>query len=94
MDTPVGKFGGFQVTLGFILNIAITITTIVIAFVSLRADTFAALKEIAKQEGILIEQQRTIIDMRMAIQRITDDQDYFHKQYNEDMNRYIRERPK
>jgi len=92
-ELVVWKRDSFHITFGFVLNILITLTTIVIAFASLRNDTFNALQAIEKQEKIIGEQQRTIIDIRMTMQKISDDQDYFHRQYNEDMNKYIRERP-
>lgn|SRR5690348_17588620 len=90
----IGSVGGFQITLGFVLNVIITITTIVVSFATIRNDTFKALEELTKQERVIQEQQVSIIDLKMTVQKIAIDQDYFHKQYNEDMNRYIRERPK
>lgn len=95
MDREVIKtVGGLNITMGFMLNVFITLTTIIIAFASIRSDTFKALEEITKQEKIIQIQQEAIMDLRMTVQKISMDQDYFHKQYNEDMNRYIRERPK
>jgi hypothetical protein len=86
--------GKIHITLGFVLNVLITLTAIIISFVTLRNDTFNALKDIAKQEVIIQKHQESILNMQMAIQRLADDEKYFHEQYNEDMNRYIREKPK
>lgn len=78
-------------TPGVVLNFIVTIVTIALAFAALRADTFTALAAIGRQESVIQSQQAVIMDMRMSMQEMKDDLGFFHRQYNEDMNKYIRD---
>lgn len=90
----IGEGSVVKIKLGFLISCLGVIVGIVSIFLLMRSDVLSAITRVE-----YLEKQRTIDnnsfnELKFNVKTIDDNLFYFRKQYEEDQNKYIRERPK
>ncbi len=83
-----------KIKLGFLASIIAGIMAIVSMFVIMRQDISNTLKRIETLEIMRMSDVKTMQDLQMKTGSIDSNLYYFRRQYEEDQNKYIREKPK
>lgn len=93
-DVRLGEATRIQLSVSSWFHVILLIITIVSCYFGLQASISNALQQTAKNTADIVAVQTEQVTMKMQVQQILDDLKYFHSQYNDDMNKYVRDRNK
>lgn len=83
-----------QLSVSSWLHVVLLIITIVSCYFGLQASISNAVQTSAKNTADILAVQQEQFGQKMQMQQVLDDLKYFRQQYNDDMNKYVRDRAK
>lgn len=93
MPDPLSERTSVKLSISSWYHVLVIVGVIVGIYFSLRQDVANAIAQGAQNAQDIQAANKTIMEMRLDVQRANDNLLYFRQQYEQDMKRYIRDAP-